>query len=208
MFCGFPLYAVIVAQKNRFVHTYFLFFIDIFEFFRVFYTKKHVFSKLLSLFPYTFCVRSRVLVCLQSRTALSQKCPHRRAVQNIGFFAQNDRTAEPSRAHGGKNTGASSPAHADIRPRIDRNGSSRKTGIDERKALFRAVFPLYGDASFAFCQFRAGGVCRRAFAFRCGNDRAGSRHAKRIRLILGFLQGVRDSLRHAADKIRLIGREP
>ena len=91
--------------------------------------------------------------------------------------------------------------------RSDRNGT-RKTGIDERKALFRAVFPLYGDASFAFCQFRAGGVCRRAFAFRCGNDRAGSRHAKRIRLILGFLQGVRDSLRHAADKIRLIGREP
>lgn len=108
MFCGFPLYAVIVAQKNRFVHTYFLFFIDIFEFFRDFYTKKHVFSKLFPLFPYTFCVRSRVLMCLQSRTALSQKCPHRRAVQNIGFFAQNDRTAEPSRA---ARTAAKTPVH-------------------------------------------------------------------------------------------------
>lgn len=79
--------AVIIAQKNHFVYIYFLFFVVNFDFFRDFYTKKRVFSKLLPLFPYTFCVRARVLVFLQSRTALSQKCPHRRSVQNIGFFA-------------------------------------------------------------------------------------------------------------------------
>lgn len=85
--------AVIIAQKNHFVYIYFLFFVVNFDFFRDFYTKKRVFSKLLPLFPYTFCVRSRVLVCscarvlvfLQSRTALSQKVPEQpsRAARTI-----------------------------------------------------------------------------------------------------------------------------